>query len=265
MDLALLFSDIGEEKEKRNKNNEQAILNRRIYFLSMILKRSTTSLFVILCSLFIIQNVAAQQIGFEEGEKSSKIEDFPNPKVALLISFVAPGLGHHYVDSDNWTRGKVHLATDVVLIAGYFGLNARANRLDGNLNTLARSKAGVSLNNKGRDFELAISNYDNLAEYNDYQLRTRRWQNILPETPENNWNWETEKARNEFQDTRNRIASSENQLPTLLSLMVANRILSGINAFTRARNMAPNLPEASLSYLNEFGERGVTAHVRFSF
>lgn len=220
---------------------------------------------IIPCWILVIETTVAQSIEFEEKENGSSIENLPNPKVALLISFVAPGLGHHYVDSDNWTRGKVHLATDIVLIVGYFGLNSRANRLGGNLNTLALSKAGVSLNNKGRDFELAISNYNNLAEYNDYQLRTRRWQNILPETPGNNWNWETEKARNEFQDTRDRIASSENQLPTLLSLMVANRILSGINAFTRARNMAPNLPDASLSYLNEFGERGVTAHVRFSF
>jgi hypothetical protein len=47
--------------------------------------------------------------------------------------------------------------------------------------------------------------------------------------------------------------------------MVANRVLSGINAFTRARDKIPNLPETSLSYLNEYGEPGVTAHVRFSF
>lgn len=220
---------------------------------------------IIPCWILVIETTVAQTIEFEEKESGSQIEDLPNPKVALLISFVAPGLGHQYVDSDNWTRGKIHLATEIVLIAGYFGLNSRANRLEGNLNTLARSKAGVSLSNRGRDFELAISNYDNLAEYNDYQLRTRRWQNILPDTPENNWNWETEEARFEFQNTRNRIAGSENQLPTLLSLMVANRILSGINAFTRARDMAPYLPEASLGYLNEFGEPGVTAHVRFSF
>lgn len=219
---------------------------------------------VIPCWLLVAESVFAQNISFEQPESGSS-EKLPNPKVALLISFVAPGLGHHYVDSDNWTRGKIHLATDVALIAGYFGLSARANRLNGNLNTLALSKAGVSLSNRGREFELAVSNYDNLAEYNDFQLRTRRWQNILPDTPENNWNWESEEARSEFQDTRDRISNSENQLPTLLTLMVANRIFSGINAFTRARDMAIQLPETSFSYLNEFGQPGVTAHLRFSF
>jgi hypothetical protein len=214
--------------------------------------------------MLIIQSNVAQSIEFEEQE-GSKIESLPNPKTALLISFVAPGLGHHYVDSDNWTRGKIHLATDIILIAGYFGLSARTDRLEGNLNTLARSKAGVSLANRGREFELAISNYDNLAEYNDFQLRARRWQNILEDTPENDWNWESDEARFDFQDTRDRISNSENQLPTLLTLMVANRVFSGINAFTRARDMAVNLPETNFSYLNEFGEPGITAHLKFKF
>tara|TARA_R110002126_G_scaffold42758_1_gene123035 strand:- start:10179 stop:10892 length:714 start_codon:yes stop_codon:yes gene_type:complete len=220
---------------------------------------------IIPCWVLVIGTTVAQTIDFEETEKESKIENFPNPKMALLISFAAPGLGHHYVDSDNWTRGKLHLAADVVLIASYFGLNARANRLEGSLNTLARSKAGINLANKGREFELAIASYDNLAEYNEFQLRARRWQNIIEDTPENNWNWESDESRFDFQNTRDRISNSKNQLPALLSLMVANRVLSGLNAFTRARDMAQHLPEASFSYLNEFGEPGITAHLRFSF
>ena len=47
--------------------------------------------------------------------------------------------------------------------------------------------------------------------------------------------------------------------------MVANRIFSGINAFTQAREASSRLPEASVSYLNEFGERGVTARLKFNF
>lgn len=222
-------------------------------------------LLIIPCWILIIGNISAQSIEFENENEVSEVDSQPNPRTALLISFVAPGLGHHYVDSDNWTRGKIHLAADVILIASYFGLNARANRLDGNLNTLARSKASINLSNKGREFELAVANYDNLAEFNDFQLRARRWQNIIPDTPENNWNWENDEARMEFQNTRDRLSNSENQLPTMISLLVANRVLSGINAFTRARDMAKNLPDARFSYLNEFGEPGITAHVKFSF
>lgn len=215
--------------------------------------------------MLVIPNVYSQSFEFQEGEQDSKIQDLPNPRKALLLSFVVPGLGHQYVDSDNWTRGKIHLGSEIILLAGYFGLSARADRLEGTLNTLAQSKASVKLSNRSREFELAVANFNNLEEYNDFQLRSRRWQNVLPNTPDNQWNWETEEDRKDFQNTRNRIANSENQLPTMITLMVANRLLSGINAFTRARDMAKNIPQASFSYLNEFGEPGVTAHLKFSF
>lgn len=246
-------------------NNEYRILIKRISLRSIILKLSYTSIFIITCSIFVIHTVSAQSVGFENGGQQSKFEELPSPRKALLLSFVVPGLGHHYVDNENWTRGKIHLGSEIALLAGYFGLNARASRLENNLNTLARSKAGVSLSGKDRGFELAIANFDNLSEHNDFQLRTRRWQNILPNTPENRWNWESDNDRFEFQNTRDRIANSENQLPTLLTLMVANRIFSGINAFTRAREASSKMPEASVSYLNEFGERGITARLKFNF
>lgn len=231
----------------------------------MILKKGCTSLFIILCSIFASQNIIAQTIEFDDKENPEVIKELPSPKKALLLSFVAPGLGHHYVDKTNWTIGKIHLGSEIALLVGYLGLRIRANSLEGNLTTLARSKAGVSLSDKGRKFELAVADFDNLAEYNDYQLRSRRWQNILPNTPENNWNWETDEARFEFQDTRDRIGRSENQLPALVSLMVVNRLLSGIGAFTKARNMISQFPEARVSYLNEYGNPGITAHLRVSF
>ncbi|HAH50526.1 MAG TPA: hypothetical protein DCL80_04350 [Balneola sp.] len=222
-------------------------------------------LLIIPCWLMVIEKSFAQGIEFDQPNKVVALEEMPNPKTALLLSFVVPGLGHQYVDNENWSRGKIHLGSEIALMAGYFGLNARANRLEGNLSILARSKAGVSLANRNREFELAVANFDNLAEYNDFQLRTRRWQNILPDTPENRWNWESDNDRFEFRDTRDRIANSENQLPTLLTLMVANRLLSGINAFTRARNLSNSIPVVSVNYINEFGERGVTANFQFNF
>ncbi len=234
-------------------------------FKSSSFRMTIKSIFIIFCSIFVIQNISAQDITFEQETNNSTIEDLPDPKMALLRSFVIPGWGHQYVDSDNWARGKIHLASDIVLIAGYFGLSVRADRFENTLLTQAQSKAGISLSNKSREFELAVANYNNLAEYNDFQLRSRRWTNVIEDTPENRWNWESEQDRLEFQDTRDKISNSENQLPTILTLMVANRILSGINAFTRARDMRANLPEAGLSYLNEFGEPGVTAHLRFRF
>lgn len=214
--------------------------------------------------VFGFENASAQVGQTQIDNKEFVTSDLPNPRAALLRSIVMPGWGHQYVDSKDWTRGKVHLAADVMLIIGYFGLNARANNLATTLVTQAKAKAGVSLNGRDRDFELAVANYNNLEEYNDFQLRARRWQSILPNTPENQWQWSSNKERLAFQNTRDKIANAENQLPALLTLMVANRIFSGINAFTKARDMRVT-PEASFSYVNEFGGTGITANLKVNF
>lgn len=214
--------------------------------------------------LFSSQLVAQHQsYSYAEVQDQTSLE--LSPRGALLRSFVLPGWGHHYVDQSNWTRGKIHLATDVILIAGLVGFSQRANRLEGDLVTLARSKAGVNISNRDRRFELAVSDFNSLDEYNDYQLRTRNWQNIYSDTPENRWSWSTTNDREDFRDTRSKISKAENQIPTMLTLMVANRIFSGINAFVKARDIMDNPPVASVSYLNEFGTTGLTARISFQF
>lgn len=222
--------------------------------------------FLVVIPLFmaISEKSEAQETQSLYSENNFVTSDLPNPKGALLRSIVMPGWGHQYVDSDNWTRGKVHLAADIMLIVGYFGLNARANSLETTLITQAKAKAGVSIDGRGRDFELAVANYNNLAEYNDFQLRARRWQSVIPVTSQNEWEWESTQERLAFQETRDRIANTENQVPALLTLMVANRIFSGINAFTKARDMRIT-PEASFSYINEFGGTGITANLKVNF
>jgi hypothetical protein len=61
------------------------------------------------------------------------------------------------------------------------------------------------------------------------------------------------------------VDGNRSQLPTLISLMVVNRLVSGISAFVKARDMGENLPQASFTYLNQFGQKGVTANLRFDF
>lgn len=192
-------------------------------------------------------------------------EDLPSPRGAFLRSLVMPGWGHYYADNDNWNRGKYHLAGEVVLVLSYLGLDARANYLENDFKTLATSKAGADLSGKSRNFQIAIGNYDNLASYNDAQLRNRNWDDLFPQTPEYAWNWENSDLRNQYRDTRERVDKNRSQLPTLLALMVVNRLGSGISAFVQARDRWENMPEARFSYLNEFGEPGLTASLRFNF
>lgn len=191
--------------------------------------------------------------------------ELPSPRTAFLRSLVVPGWGHHYVDKSNWTRGQYHLAADVAMILSYAGLTIRGNQLERELDVYALSKANADISNRNREFQLAVATFDNLGEYNDFQLRSRNWDDLLPDIAENRWNWGEDAQRFQFQDMRERVDRTNSQLPTIAALMVANRLISALSAYNHARRVWDNAPEASFSYLNEFGQPGVTANLRFNF
>lgn len=192
------------------------------------------------------------------------VEKTPSPRGAFLRSLVVPGWGHYYVDKNDWRRGQYHLGADVALIASYFGMNNRVGNLDADLNTLARARAGTDLAGKGRRFEVAVANFDNQQEYNDFQRRSRRINNLL-EGPEFFWDWQTDFDRAQFENVREKRESAENQVSALVGVMVVNRIFSGLTSFSKARKLMKNTPEVNLSYLRPDGQRGLTANVRIAF
>ena len=189
----------------------------------------------------------------------------PDPRGSFLRSLAIPGWGHYYNDSDNWTRGKIHLGADVVMIGAYFGLNARASNLEGQFETFAQLNAGVSLSGKSRRFLLALGQYNSLAEYNDFQLRSRNWDQLLPDTRENRWQWESDDAREEYSDLRETSDRARNQLPAIAGLMVVNRALSAISAYRRARNMSSGPELALLPAYDGNIQSGVVANLTFRF
>lgn len=173
-------------------------------------------------------------------------QDLPDPRKAMLKSMVMPGWGHYYVDKNDWTRGKLHLSADLIIIGAYFGFDARSRNIETQFTTFAQSRAGVSIEGRDRSFVLSIGQFNTLQEYNDFQLRSRNWNRIIPDTPENRWNWSSSDDRQAFRDLRQDADRARNQLPGLVGLLVLNRVFSGISAFTRARNMSQDVPELSL-------------------
>ena len=190
----------------------------------------------------------------------------PDPKGAIWRSMVMPGWGHYYADSSDWTRGQYHLAADVILIGAYFGFDARASNLQQQYLTLANLKAGVNVDNRDRSFRLAIGNFDSLEEYNDHQLRTRNWNRLIDNVPENRWNWQSTEDRMKYSELREDVDRTRQQLPALISLMVVNRVVSGVSAYLRARDMA-DIPEVSVGPVMEFpgSKSGYKASIRFRF
>jgi len=214
--------------------------NQRTFFL----------LVVMMFSLLIYDNGCAQQKA--------------DPKGAFLRSLVLPGWGHYYADRDNWTRGAIHLGADAILIASFAGLTIRSSNLEEQFITLASLKAGVDINDRSRTFQLAISDFNTLREYNDFQLRSRNWNRLIADLPENQWNWVSEEDRERYNNLRADREAANNQLPAVAALLVVNRVLSAVNAYSRARKSS-SLPEVVVSRYTPGLDTGFVATLRFRY
>ena len=160
--------------------------------------------------------------------------------------------------------GQYHLAAEAVLLTSWLGFRIHSNVLEQNMFTMAGAYSGTNIQNRDRAFQLAVGNYNSLADYNEAQMTSRNFDRRYPETPDYQWAWESADKRLEYRDIRSRWDRTNQQLPVLLSLMVVNRVFSGLSAYNRAQNYNSNLPEVSFSYNPEF-HSGVQAHISFSW
>jgi len=190
----------------------------------------------------------------------------PEPSRSFLRSLAVPGWGHHYNNPESWTRGKIHLGADILLIGSYFGLSVRANNLEDQFETFAQLRSGVPIENRSRSFRLAIGQFSSLQEYNDFQLRSRNWNRLLPDVPENRWEWASEEDRRRYRDLRESSDNAQNQLPAIGALLVVNRVISAISAYRQARDLAPGPDIVFSPVINHgSGDNGFMANVSFRF
>ncbi|MFU8858949.1 MAG: hypothetical protein ACNA8K_00870 [Cyclonatronaceae bacterium] len=188
-----------------------------------------------------------------------------SPAGAMIRSFVLPGWGQLSLGSEFNRRGALHLGAEATLITSYLWLHFNAESLENNMYAHVKRYAGVDISNRSRSFQLAVAAHSSLYAYNDFQERARQWNEILDEVAQNQWLWASEQNRFDYQDIRNRVDRNRQQLPAIATLMVANRIISGVHAFMSARRMASSLPEVSLS-MPYYGEpAGVMATLSFCF
>ncbi len=162
----------------------------------------------------------------------------PSQLGAMLRSFVMPGWGHYYVNPYSWRRGQLHLGAEVILIASYLGISRQSYVLEKNMYTHATAFSGADIQALGREFELAVGSHRSLSDYNDFQERTRNLDRLFPDEPQYRWEWESDALRREYLDLRGRRDDLDQQLPALVALMVVNRVISGISAFSRAGSYA---------------------------
>ena len=167
--------------------------------------------------------------------------DTPSPRQAFLRSLAVPGWGHLSLGDSHAGRGRAHMITDVGLVlAMVVGEQRQARLLDDGF-ALAQTYAGISLTDKSRSLQLAVSDYDSFQEYNETMLRLRNWNRLIKDTPENHWTWDSSERRVEYQELREQADQAGRAMPIAISLMVANRVVSALSAARLARDASPSV------------------------
>lgn len=169
----------------------------------------------------------------------------PKPSVLFVKSLIMPGWGHLSLGEQHQIRGYIHFGAEIGLLLSYFGIAARTARLQNNLYAFVEINAETSIKNRDRSYALAIARFENLQTYNEYQERSRNWNAFIADIPQNRWQWTSVEAQANYIRMRNQIDANNQQLPFIATAMIANRLISGISAFIRARDQE----NASLSSL----------------
>lgn len=169
-------------------------------------------------------------------------EGTPPPKSirkAFALSVLVPGLGHRYAHDGSWNgAASVFLGVDVGTWLGLAGTTWRQNQIVDSYRTLAASRAGAIVEGKGRAFFLNLASYRSSEEYLEVHLRNRAWDQIEYVSDRSyQWEWAKEEDFIRFRDQREQAESLRRRRTFLISLLVANRLLSGITAI-RAVNRA---------------------------
>lgn len=193
----------------------------------------------------------------------------PSAAGAFARSLVVPGWGHYYSGGEHGRTGRWFLASEAVLVVSLFTLSGHAAVLDQNAQTMARAYAGVDVSLHGRAFELAVGNHGSRAAYEDALERSRSWDLLdrFPNEPSYNWEWRAEEDRLAYRDMRSRRDHVRQQMPVIGALMVANRLVSAIGAYNRARSGRLSGMQSVLEpgLLTPDGYGSVQLRLRFDF
>jgi len=187
------------------------------------------------------------------------------PARAFARSMILPGWGHFYSEQASNQRGAVHLVSEALLFSALIGIHFRSHSLEENYLTLVRLRSGIDLTTRGRAFRLAVGQFNSLDEFNEYQLRTRNWHRLIEPTVDNNWHWQSSGDREQFNRMRSDRDRLRNQIPSLISIMAVNRVVSALSAYRQAKENGSTAEMRFQPLLNDTGEAGAVATLTLHF
>ena len=143
-------------------------------------------------------------------------------------SLAVPGWGQMEMSEDK--RAKNFFILEACTWISFLGSNYSNNWYTDNYMSFGSYHAGIDLDNIS-DNELSLlvvhlSQYDNMYEYNDMMERQRRYDDVYPDIPKYQWDWDSNKNRNSFNDLRVKSSFAKKMNNFTIAALLVNRALS---------------------------------------
>jgi hypothetical protein len=173
-------------------------------------------------------------------------DDAKSPALAVLYSFLLPGMGELY--AGDYSGGKYFTILEGGLLIGLIGMDRYANWLQSDAYTYAAQHAHAGVDGKDDRYYVALGDYNDVNEYNDAMLRRRLPQNVYNNNPASSdyWKWDALPNRNHYFDMKVSSDNRFNDARFIGAAIVINHIVSAINAGRIAISHNKGLSQTSL-------------------
>lgn len=190
-----------------------------------------------------------------------------SPGLALLFSLIVPGAGHYYIN--RMDVGKYFFGADVASWLGYISLNVYGDNVSDDSKTFSVEHAQVaSVGSQNDDYWTNIGSFSNIYEYNNDQLLQGNY-NTLYNVNQYYWDWDNMDNMNIYETQRKSSERIYNTRIVFGSLLIVNRIVSGISAYLLAKNQNKTTSslniQPELLYKNQYSIDGVKINLSKNF
>ncbi|MBN1542528.1 hypothetical protein JW992_10310 [candidate division KSB1 bacterium] len=160
--------------------------------------------------------------------QASAISGEKSRSKAFFLSLLLPGLGERYVGYR--LKSELFLAAEAALWLGYAGFSKSYDWQRSDYVAFAAAHAGADVREKDNAYFLDMENYATIHDYNAAKLRQRNLQAYYRDVETFYWEWDTEENRRRFGDLRVNADRTHNRATLTLGLIVANHLISAIDA-----------------------------------
>lgn len=196
------------------------------------MKNLSIILLLLLCSTKINSqslaiNTETEDAQLKSGTFNFQLNEKKNAGLAIVYSFLLPGMGELYADGYN--SGIYFTVADGVFWGALAGLNIYGNWQQDNYKSFAQSNGGISNVGKDEDYYANISSYISVYEYNRGKELNREFGQVY-DVKTHFWNWETNNERRKYREMWSSSENAYNSIRFAVGALVLNRIVSAINA-----------------------------------